>query len=74
MQVGDRVRVKSSVVVFHHPEHRNEPFDLNGMEGELKSILVDWNGKAVGANYPFQVQFGSKFKAHLRDNEIELAN
>ncbi|MEO1132594.1 MAG: ferredoxin-thioredoxin reductase variable chain [Cyanobacteria bacterium J06639_1] len=74
MQVGDRVRVKSSVVVFHHPEHRNEPYDLKGLEGELSSILVDWNGKTVGTNYPFQVKFGGQFKAHLRDSEIELAN
>lgn len=33
MKVGDRVRVRTSVIVYHHPEHRNQPFDLKGMEG-----------------------------------------
>ncbi len=71
MRIGDRVRVKSSVVVYHHPEHRNEPFDLKGMEGELKAVIVDWNGRPVSANYPFQVQFLERFKSHLHETEIE---
>jgi hypothetical protein len=71
MQIGDRVRVKSSVVVYHHPEHRNEPFDLCGMEGKLMSILLDWNGRPVSTNYPFQVQFAEKFRSHLHEEELE---
>ncbi|NTW20416.1 MAG: ferredoxin--nitrite reductase, partial [Nostocales cyanobacterium W4_Combined_metabat2_030] len=30
MKVGDHVRVKESVVVYHHPEHRGNGFDIKG--------------------------------------------
>ncbi len=74
LKVGDRVKVKASVVVYHHPDHRNEPYDIKGMEGKLKSVILDWNGRPVSANYPFQVQFGDKFKAHLHESELEPVN
>ncbi len=72
MKIGDRVKVTSSVIVYHHPDHRNEPFDIKGMEGELASIIVDWNGRPIGANYPYQVQFAPKFRSHLQASELEL--
>lgn len=72
MKVGDRVRVKESTVVYHHPEHRNQPFDLKGQEGEVIAIVTEWNGKPVSANFPLQVKFGAKFRAHLRETELEL--
>jgi len=71
MKVGDRVRVKESVVVYHHPEHRGDAFDINGTEGELVAIVTQWHDRPVSANFPFLVQFSKKFKAHLRDFEIE---
>ena len=43
MKVGDRVRVKESVIVYHHPEHRNQPFDVKGHEGE---VLGNYSGLA----------------------------
>lgn len=72
MDIGDRVRVKASVVVYHHPEHRNTAYDIKGLEGVLKSVIRDWNGRPVSANYPFQVQFDSKFRSHLHADELEL--
>ena len=30
MQVGDKVTVDTSVVVFNHPQHRGEAFDMQG--------------------------------------------
>jgi len=72
MKVGDRVRVKNSVVVYHHPEHRNQAFDLKGTEGEVIGIVTEWQGRPVSANLPILVQFSKKFKAHLRDNELEV--
>ncbi|MGF1577087.1 MAG: ferredoxin-thioredoxin reductase variable chain [Cyanophyceae cyanobacterium] len=72
MEIGDRVRVKTSVVVYHHPEHRNTAYDIKGLEGVLKSVIRDWNGRPVSANYPFQVQFDSKFRSHFHDAELEL--
>ena len=72
MKVGDRVRVKDSVVVYHHPEHRNQPFDIKGIEGDVFGIATQWQGRPVSANLPIVVQFSKKFKAHLRENELEV--
>ncbi len=72
MKVGDRVRVKDSVVVYHHPEHRNQAFDIKGTEGDVVNIATQWQGRPVSANLPIVVQFGKKFKAHLRENELEV--
>ena len=35
MQAGDRVMVEASVVVFNHPEHRGQAFDM-------KAKAVTW--------------------------------
>ncbi|WP_413173938.1 ferredoxin-thioredoxin reductase variable chain [Anabaena azotica] len=72
MKVGDRVRVKESVVVYHHPEHRGQAFDLKGTEGEISAIVTQWQGRPVSANLPVLVQFSKKFKAHLREGELEI--
>ncbi len=72
MKVGDRVRVKDSVVVYHHPEHRNQAFDIKGTEGEVIGIATQWRDRPVSANLPIVVQFNKKFKAHLRENELEI--
>jgi Ferredoxin thioredoxin reductase variable alpha chain len=72
MKVGDRVRVKDSVIVYHNPEHRNQAFDLKGTEGEVIGIATEWQGRPVSANLPIVVQFSKKFKAHLRENELEI--
>ncbi|MDB9540114.1 ferredoxin-thioredoxin reductase variable chain [Anabaenopsis tanganyikae CS-531] len=72
IKVGDRIRVKESVVVYHHPEHRGEAFDLKDTEGEVVNIATEWKGRPVSANLPILVQFSKKFKAHLRENELEV--
>jgi hypothetical protein len=72
MKIGVRVRVQESVVVYHHPEHRGEAFDIKGLEGEVKGIVTEWQGRPVSANLPILVQFSKKFKAHLRENELEI--
>ncbi|MEH2385597.1 MAG: ferredoxin-thioredoxin reductase variable chain [Nostoc sp.] len=72
MKVGDRVRVKESVVVYHHPEHRNQAFDIKGTEGDVVGIATQWRDRPVSANLPLVVQFSKKFKAHLRENELEV--
>jgi hypothetical protein len=71
MQVGARIRVKESVIVYHHPEHRSQPFDIKGLEGEVVGTIKEWQGREVSANYPFIVKFGPKFRAHLTDAEME---
>lgn len=72
MKVGDRIRVKESVVVYHHPEHRSQPFDIKGLEGEVVAFVTEWQGRPVSANLPVLVKFSKKFKAHLRSDELEL--
>jgi hypothetical protein len=74
MKIGDRVRVKESVVVYHHPEHRSKAFDLEGTEGDIVGIATEWQGRPVSANLPLVVQFTKKFKAHLRENELEIVS
>lgn len=71
MQVGDRVRVQTSVIVYHHPNHRNQPFDIQGFEGEITALANEWKGQAISANYPYLVKFDQKFRAHLRESELE---
>lgn len=77
MKVGDRVRVKESVIFYHHPLHKNEAFDAKGLAGEITKILSDYKGRPISPNFPIQVQFqveGARrpFKAHLQSSEIEL--
>lgn len=72
MNVGDRVRVTSSVVVYHHPEHKKNAFDLEGMEGEVTAIVTEWQGRPVSANLPVLVKFEKRFKAHFRQDELSL--
>ncbi|MBP5977620.1 ferredoxin--nitrite reductase [Brasilonema sp. CT11] len=72
MKIGERVRVKESVIVYHHNEHRGQAFDIKGTEGEVISIVNQWQGRPVSANLPIYVQFSKKFKAHLREAELEV--
>ncbi len=73
MQAGDQVKVSTSVVVFHHPEHRGQAFDLQGQTGEVKEVLGDWKGRPISPTLPVIVAFG-RFKAHFRSDELEPAS
>lgn len=68
MNVGDRIRVTASVMVYNHPQHRAEAFDLKGMEGEIETII----GRPITATLPVKVRFESKYAAHLREDELEV--
>ncbi|MBW4520234.1 MAG: ferredoxin-thioredoxin reductase variable chain [Scytolyngbya sp. HA4215-MV1] len=69
--IGSRVRVAQSVIIYHHPEHRNQPFDLKGYEGEVIAIVLEWHGRPVSANLPIHVKFSNKLKVHLQESELE---
>jgi hypothetical protein len=71
MKVGDCVRVATSVIVYHHPQHKQQAFDVKGMEGEVIALVTEWEGRPVSANLPVFVQFDKKFKAHFREDEVE---
>ncbi|MEB3265359.1 MAG: ferredoxin-thioredoxin reductase variable chain [Cyanobacteriota bacterium] len=70
MQPGDQVTVSQSVVVFHHPQHRGQAYDLKGQQGEVVSVLNEWKGRPISPNLPVVVAFG-KFRAHFRGDELE---
>jgi hypothetical protein len=70
MQPGDQVKVSQSVVVYHHPQHRGEAFDLQGQMGEVVTVLNNWKGRVISPTLPVVVAFG-KFRAHFRDDELE---
>ena len=77
MKAGDRVRISTPVVMFHHPQHRNQPHDVQGMEGTVKTVLQDWQGRPISPNFPVVVEFeveGAKrpFKAHMSADELEV--
>jgi len=69
--VGEQVKVTESVVVYHHPEHRNQAFDLKGQEGEVIQVIKELHGKPISANFPYIIKFGKKFRAHLQAHELE---
>eukprot|EP00741_Cyanophora_paradoxa_P019167 tig00021123_g18506.t1 len=68
-EAGQKVRVAKSVVVYMHPEHRNQPFDVKGMEGTISRV---YDNEVLTANLPVVVELLPKFKLHLADDEIEL--
>jgi hypothetical protein len=60
------------VVVYHHPQHRGEAFDLQGQQGEVVAVLDDWKGRVISPTLPVVVVFG-KFRAHFRPEELNRA-
>jgi len=72
MKAGDKVTVDASVVVFNHPEHRGEAFDMKGQNGEVVSVLDDWKGRPISPTLPVIVAFG-RYKAHFRADELRSA-
>ncbi|MGB1417050.1 MAG: ferredoxin-thioredoxin reductase variable chain [Synechococcus sp.] len=73
MKAGDKVTVEASVVVFNHPQHRGEAFDLKGQTGDVVTVLDDWKGRPISPTLPVIVAFG-RYKAHFRDDELTLAS
>lgn len=69
MEPGDQVRVCRSVVVYNHPQHRGEAFDMEGQQGEVLNVLNDWKGRPISPTLPVVVVFG-KFRAHFREDEL----
>jgi len=72
MKVGDRIKVTAKITVYHHPAHKGQAFNIQGMEGQVVEIMLDWQGRPISPNYPYKVDFGDRFFAHLADHEMEL--
>ncbi|MAN18643.1 ferredoxin-thioredoxin reductase/ variable chain [Synechococcus sp. A18-25c] len=73
MQPGDKVVVTSSVIVYNHPQHRGEAFDMKGSEGDVVNVLSEWKGRPISPTLPVIVAFG-RYKAHFRDDELQSAS
>uniref|UniRef100_A0A0C9QMD9 TSA: Wollemia nobilis Ref_Wollemi_Transcript_22396_924 transcribed RNA sequence n=1 Tax=Wollemia nobilis TaxID=56998 RepID=A0A0C9QMD9_9CONI len=78
-KVGDRVKVRGPLKVYHVP--KTPEFDLGGMEGEVKNYVGVWKGKRISANLPYKVQFNLegggravKFFAHLHEDEFDVVS
>ena len=71
MKIGDKVRVKESVIVYHYPKKRQQPFDVKGMEGEVIDVMTEHQGRPISPNLPVVVKFDKKFKAHFQERELE---
>lgn len=56
---GARVRVKSSVKVYHVGKFR-DGLDLQGMEGAVLEDVRNFKGTELSANLPWKVQFEAK--------------
>ncbi len=73
MQVGDRVRVSTSVVIYHHPKNRGQAVDIVNHEGTIDKIATEWKGRPVSANFPLVVKFDhDKLRAHMREDELQV--
>ncbi len=72
MQPGDQVTISQSVVVYNHPEHRGEAFDLEGQQGVVHQVLDDWKGRPISPTLPVVVAFG-RYRAHFRPEELTAA-
>ena len=72
MQPGDKVVVTSSVIVYNHPQHRGEAFDMKGSEGDVVNVLSEWKGRPISPTLPVIVAFG-RYKAHFRADELKSA-
>lgn len=71
MQPGDQVKVSQSVVLFNHPEHRGQAFDMQGQQGQVHDVLHDWKGRTISPTLPVVVAFG-RFRAHFRADELDV--
>ena len=75
---GYKVRVKSSVVVYHVPKSKGAATELQGMVGVVDSRADEHEGKKTSATMPCKVALpnpngGKDFIAHVEEAELEEA-
>lgn len=75
LEVGQKVRVCKSVIMYHYPGKRNEPMDVQGLEGVITKDVSHRDGVEVSATCPYVVSFDEtpkKFIAHFEESELEV--
>lgn len=75
---GAKVKVTKTVKVYH-AIGRSDGLDLEGMVGIVKKNVLNFKGKQLSANLPYQVQFEverngkpGKLLCHLVSNDSQL--
>uniref|UniRef100_A0A061S417 Intraflagellar transport protein ift122 n=1 Tax=Tetraselmis sp. GSL018 TaxID=582737 RepID=A0A061S417_9CHLO len=71
---GTRVRVKTSVKVYHVPKTKGAETELEGKEGVVAAVVSTYKGEPTSATLPVRVKFEEpvKFIAHLDEDELEI--
>lgn len=73
LALGTRVRVKTSVIMYHYPKQRNKEVDVLGLEGTVTGDLREKEGIEMTATKPYMVRFEEpKFIAHFGEDELEV--
>ncbi|HRD42067.1 MAG TPA: ferredoxin-thioredoxin reductase variable chain [Prochlorococcaceae cyanobacterium AMR_MDS_5431] len=73
MKSGDQVKVKTSVIVYNHPQSRGNAFELQGETGQIVQVLNDWKGRPISPTLPIIVSF-DKYRAHFKEDELEITH
>lgn len=78
IEPGTKVKVTKTVKVYHAPGQATG-LDLEGMVGVVKKNVLEFKGKQLSANLPYQVQFEvdrngkpGKLLCHLEEEEFEV--
>eukprot|EP00878_Enallax_costatus_P001387 GHUV01001537.1.p1 GENE.GHUV01001537.1~~GHUV01001537.1.p1 ORF type:complete len:114 (+),score=23.12 GHUV01001537.1:130-471(+) len=76
---GTKIKVVKSVKVYHAPK-QTQGLDLEGMEGTVVKNVLNYKGKQLSANLPYQIVFQierdgkpAKLICHLDETEIAAA-
>lgn len=77
-ELGARVRVSRSVIMFHYPGKKNTPVDVEGYEGIVKKDISVKDGVEMSAIAPYMIDFREtghpKFRAHFEEGELEAVD
>mmetsp|Transcript_5524 Transcript_5524/g.7755 ORF Transcript_5524/g.7755 Transcript_5524/m.7755 type:complete len:105 (-) Transcript_5524:2187-2501(-) len=69
---GAKVRVRSSVIMYHIPSKRGEEVDAKGLEGEVQKTTLERDGIPLTLNRPVLVKFTKpRFSGHFAEDELE---
>lgn len=76
---GTKVKVIKSVKVYHAPK-QPQGLDLEGMEGTIAKNVLNYKGKQLSANLPYQIVFQierdgkpAKLICHLVSSMLDIA-
>lgn len=75
LELGTRVRVNCSIIMYHYPGKKNTPVDIQGFEGVIINDKSITDGTQMSATLPYFIDFAHdhpKFKAHLSESELDV--